>query len=862
MTAKTRTICIMWLIIIGLSLVFLFTLLSQQQRFVRHVIQNQNEAVALSVRQSKERLSSIYQARVRSFTERHRDVILAFASGDRDLLKKLVMPLQRMLKQENQFFTSIHFILPDNRFFLRGCVPEKFGDDVTRMSSQVDEVNRIRQQTAGFEIACKGLQYRIMGPVFVDDRYIGLVGFCIDATYLLVDVGGMEQTKLTLFYDKKEAEKAEFSDQPFRVMGNYAILQSDPMFSQLPENIDLDVELQRVSIDNKIYARSCNTILSNFQGQSVARLLGASDITEFIDQARRTVVITVILVLVLLALTLFVLQLNFNSLVNKILDLNRSLEESYRNVELQVEERTAQLQSEVEERKRTEAAMARAKNDWERTFDAVQDMVAIIDPDFRIIRANRFMADKLGLPVEQLVGKTCHQAVHHTDVPPPVCPHVQLLHDHEVHAVEFYDEYQQAWLSVSVAPLYEIDGSFVGSVHVVRDITSGKIAEQTIREQEERLYLALYGADLGMWDWNIQTGEVVCNARRYEMLGYRAGEIDPHVGSWTDQIHPDDLQEVTNILEAHLQGKTDYHEAEYRMRHKSGKWIWILNKGKVIKRDDEGRPLRAVGTHLDITERKELEQQKQSMARQLGEMQRHASLNRMAGAVAHHFNNKMMVVQGNLELLQLYLPGDAKTEPLAADAMKAAQESSRLSSYLLTCLGQRPSSKKLLDLSSLLGDMRDVFPSREGVDIDFGLTLPEQPLPCEIDTEQIRQVITSLVFNAAEAITGSAGRITLTAGISREEMKDLPAPFMDREYATGDYVFCEVADNGCGMDEKTKDQMFDPFFSTKGINRGLELAIAAGILKVHYGVMTVVSEPGQGTTVRMLLPAAEKGTEG
>jgi PAS domain S-box-containing protein len=131
---------------------------------------------------------------------------------------------------------------------------------------------------------------------------------------------------------------------------------------------------------------------------------------------------------------------------------------------------------------------------------------------------------------------------------------------------------------------------------------------ESLRDGEERLNLALQGANLGTWDWNIQTGEVVFNKRWAEMLGYLPGEIDPHVSGWEKLQHPDDVDSVTAVLNEHLQGRSAVYQTEHRLRAKSGAWKWVLDTGKVFVRDDQGIPVRMAGTHQDITERKEAEQ--------------------------------------------------------------------------------------------------------------------------------------------------------------------------------------------------------------------------------------------------------------
>ncbi len=131
---------------------------------------------------------------------------------------------------------------------------------------------------------------------------------------------------------------------------------------------------------------------------------------------------------------------------------------------------------------------------------------------------------------------------------------------------------------------------------------------RALEDNQKQLDLALKGANLGTWDWNIKTGVMLFNERWAEMVGYRLDEIELLVTSWKDLVHPDDMSFVDKLLNAHFKGETSFYTTEYRMRSKSGDWRWILDTGKVFERDEDGKPLRAVGTHLDITDRKMVEQ--------------------------------------------------------------------------------------------------------------------------------------------------------------------------------------------------------------------------------------------------------------
>jgi len=158
------------------------------------------------------------------------------------------------------------------------------------------------------------------------------------------------------------------------------------------------------------------------------------------------------------------------------------------------------------------------------------------------------------------------------------------------------------------------NGEIVGSLGIARDITERKKAEEELRRSEERLELALEGAELGLWDWNVQTGEVVFDRRCARMLGYTTDEIEPHLRAWERMLHPEDARHVKEALKAQLEGKTPFCETEHRLRAKSGEWKWILYRGTVVEWDDNGKPLRVTGTHLDITDRKKAEEVLRSLS--------------------------------------------------------------------------------------------------------------------------------------------------------------------------------------------------------------------------------------------------------
>lgn len=143
-----------------------------------------------------------------------------------------------------------------------------------------------------------------------------------------------------------------------------------------------------------------------------------------------------------------------------------------------------------------------------------------------------------------------------------------------------------------------------------RELGVDSSAELPGHDSERKLAQILEAGQLGSWDWNVQTGEVRFGGRWAVMLGYEPDEIEPHVRSWESLIHPDEASHVAEVISAHLEGRTEYYECEHRLRHKDGSWRWILDRGRVVEWDAEGKPLRAIGTHADVTERRHAEERR------------------------------------------------------------------------------------------------------------------------------------------------------------------------------------------------------------------------------------------------------------
>ena len=242
-------------------------------------------------------------------------------------------------------------------------------------------------------------------------------------------------------------------------------------------------------------------------------------------------------------------------------------------------------------------------------FDASPDMINIHDEDGEIIDANRQFCEKLGYSIDEAVGKRIWDIDERAD-PAEIRETLAGMEPGDRLRVEGHYQCKDGSTfpaEVHVRRLGLSDGSEYQVIS--RDVSERRRRERELRELKERLELAVEGAELGVWDWDLRTDDVEFNDQWAEMLGHSIEEIEQHLDAWERRVHPDDLGDVEADLEAHMAGETAYYETEHRMRTAEGDWKWIRDLGKVVERDEDGEPIRAVGIHLDVDKRKQRERE-------------------------------------------------------------------------------------------------------------------------------------------------------------------------------------------------------------------------------------------------------------
>jgi len=363
--------------------------------------------------------------------------------------------------------------------------------------------------------------------------------------------------------------------------------------------------------------------------------------------------------------------------------------------------------------------------------------------------------------------------------------------------------------------------------------------ETELRKNEELLQFATEGASLGIWDWNMETNETYFNPTYFTMLGYEADELPQSYQTWSDLTHPDDREMVANVIKR-CSSEDKPWKIEFRLRTKQGEYRWVLGSGRVVEKDETGRPLRATGIHMDISQSKSLEEERQKVLKL-------ESVGVLAGGIAHDFNNILAAILGNVELASRRVGEDGKTLSLLSDAQKATKRAAKLTQQLLTFSKGGEPVKEITSLQEIVRESADFV--LHGSQVFCEYTFSDNLWPVDADAGQLGQVIQNITLNSIHAMP-EGGKLKISCRNVEHETSDRVLNISDR-----DFVCISIQDTGLGMPMDIQDKIFDPYYTTKREGSGLGLAVCHSIIGKHNGHIVVQSVLGKGTTFAIYLPA-------
>jgi PAS domain S-box-containing protein len=408
---------------------------------------------------------------------------------------------------------------------------------------------------------------------------------------------------------------------------------------------------------------------------------------------------------------------------------------------------------------------------------------------------------------------------------------------------------ERVWIAWTNKPIFDNNGHLREILCVGNDITDRKQAEEALRESEDRFKTLSDKSPLGMSLIDAGGHYEYVNPAFIDIFGYDRSEI--RTGKdWFKLAYPD-LEYRRMVIETWKEDLRLFPQQEVRQRMfevlcKNGSSKIILFRSVNLQSGKQ------IILYENITEQAQAEEVRQKLQAQLIQAQKMESVGRLAGGVAHDFNNMLGVILGHIELALMKLKPDESIIEDLKEIRKAAERSAELTRQLLAFARKQAVVPKVLDISETVEGMLKMLRRLIGENIDL-LWMPGKNLwPVKVDPAQIDQILANLCVNARDAIIGT-GKITIE---TRNAQLDEAYCLVHEEIIPGDYVMLAVTDNGCGMNKGTLDKLFEPFFTTKEVGKGtgLGLAMVYGIVKQNNGFIHAYSQPGKGTTFKIHLP--------
>jgi two-component system, cell cycle sensor histidine kinase and response regulator CckA len=516
----------------------------------------------------------------------------------------------------------------------------------------------------------------------------------------------------------------------------------------------------------------------------------------------------------------------------------------------ELERRIRDLEEESLKRKQAEEDLRIQGTYLRELFEGAPEAIVVLDNNDVVQKTNREFARLFEYAPHEAVGRRVNELIvpaELSDEGSRITADVAGGKAINIETVRWNKSGRRIHVSILGNPI-KLGTDQLGVYAIYRDITERKRAEEALRQSEERFRLLVEGAPLGISLVGENGVYKYVNPKFVEIFGYTIRDI-PTGRDWFRRAFPNPeyrheaISTWKSIFKDAKPGQPHQHVFPVICSDGSEKVIRIWSVGMMTGDD--------LVTYEDMTEQRRLEAQ-------LLQAQKMESVGRLAGGVAHDFNNMLNVILGHCELALEQL---GASHPVLADLQEirnAACRSADLTRQLLAFARKQTVAPKILDLNETIEGMLTMLRRLIGEDIDLAW-LPGKLWSVKVDPTQIDQILANLCVNARDAIAG-VGKVTIETGTATF---DKTYCARHAGFVPGEYVLLAMSDNGCGMDKEIQDKLFEPFFTTKetGKGTGLGLATIYGIVKQNNGFINVYSEPGQGTTFRVYLPRHDGKSE-
>ncbi len=502
------------------------------------------------------------------------------------------------------------------------------------------------------------------------------------------------------------------------------------------------------------------------------------------------------------------------------------------------------------QRRRAEAALARSDWRFDQIVHDIKDYsILMIDAAHRIVSWNRGAEKITGYGAAEMIGQRLDRIYLPEDRNARLPDRLLQRAEGEGRIADrgwrVAKDGHRYLAEIAVTAVRDSQGRLQGFVNFARDVTAEQAMADKLRHAQDRLSLGLQSGSVGLWDWDIVADSLYVSPEWKRQLGYGQGDTLVNGKLFAMLLHPEDRPRVQAQQDAALRDPKAYYDLEVRLRHKDGTWRWIHTRGRVL-RDSAGRPVRMIGVHSDVTERRNTDAQ-------LRQALRMEAIGQLTGGVAHDFNNLLTIVLGNAELLRDRLVDDPAGLQLADTTLSAAERGAELTRRLLAFARRETLMPEQVEPNRLVSGVLPLLIRTLGEDIEIATDLGTDLWQVVVDPHQLENSLINLVVNARDALL-EGGHVV----IATRKRVVLPDGKSVGAAPPGDYVEILVSDDGSGMPPEVMERAFEPFFTTKDVGKGsgLGLSMVYGFVRQSGGHVEIDSSVGQGTTVRLLLPRA------